>query len=94
MKNNLTDKVESARAVVFLLDDQGKMAGQATRWVIGGTKERPALEPKGQATFSFVITSAQRFTTNLTTKVSFSRIVLVGGKLADPNKEVQIQNAK
>jgi hypothetical protein len=29
----------------------------------------------------------------LTAKVSFSRVVLAGGKLADVNKEVQIQPA-
>jgi hypothetical protein len=29
MKNNFDQKVESARAAVFLLDEQGKMAGQA-----------------------------------------------------------------
>ena len=45
MKNSLTAKVESARAVCFLLDDQGKVIGQSTKWVIGGTKNRPALEP-------------------------------------------------
>ena len=94
MKNNSSDKVESARAVVFLLDNQGKMAGQSPRWVIGGTKDRPPLAPKDETTFNFVVTSPQPFTTtNLTAKVSFSRVVLAGGKLADVNKEVQIQNA-
>ena len=34
MKNTFAEKVESARAMVFLLDEQGKMVGQATRWVI------------------------------------------------------------
>jgi len=43
LKNNLDEKVESARAVVFLLDEQGKMVGQSTRWVIGGAKEKPGL---------------------------------------------------
>src|SRR5437879_9893979 len=28
MKNNFAEKVESARAVVFLFDEQGKMVGQ------------------------------------------------------------------
>ena len=46
MKNNLTEKVESARAVIFLLNEQGAMVGQSTKWVIGGIKTRPALEPK------------------------------------------------
>jgi hypothetical protein len=33
IKNNLTNKVESARAVCFLLDKQGEMVGQITKWV-------------------------------------------------------------
>ena len=94
LKNNLTNKVESARAVCFLLDDQGKMVGQSTKWVIGGTKDRPVLEPKGETTFNFVITNPQPFTTtNLTAKVSFTRVVLDGSKLADPNRDVQVQPA-
>jgi hypothetical protein len=93
MKNNLSDKVESARAVCFLLDEQGAMVGQSTKWVIGGTKDRPPLEPKSETTFNFVVSSLQPFTTtNLTAKISFSRVVLDGNKLADPKKDVHIQN--
>ena len=88
MKNNLGEKVESARAIVFLLDEQGTMVGQSTKWVIGGTKARPALEPKKETTFNFVITSPRPLiSTNLTAKVSFSRMVLEDGKLADPKTE-------
>jgi hypothetical protein len=95
MKNSLAEKVESARAICFLLNAQGKMVGQSTKWVIGGTKDRPALEPKKETSFNFVITSTQPFTTtNLTAKVSFSRVVLQGEKLADPKTNVQIQNTK
>jgi hypothetical protein len=95
MKNGLADKIESARAVCFLLDDQGKMIGQSAKWVIGGTKDRPALEPKSETTFNFVITSPQPFaTSNLTAKVSFSRVVLAGGILADPGKQVTLTNSK
>lgn len=91
MTNNLAEPVESARALCFLLDEQGKMIGQSAKWVVGGTKDRPALEPKSGTTFNFVITSPQPFTTtNLTAKVSFSRVVLEGGKLADPNKTVSV----
>ncbi len=90
MKNNLTNRVESARAVCFLLDEQGEMVGQSTKWVIG--QKKVALEPKGEMTFNFVITSPRPFaTTNLTAKVSFTRLVLAGGKLGDPNKEVTIE---
>jgi len=89
--NNLAESVESARAICFLLDEQGKMVGQSAKWVIGGTKDRPALGPKSGTTFNFVITSPQPFTTtNLTAKVSFSRVVLAGGKLADANKTVSL----
>jgi hypothetical protein len=94
MKNNFAEKVESAKAVVFLLDEQGKMVGQSTKWVIGGTKERPPLEPTKEATYNFVIAASQSFTTtNLTAKVTFSRVVLEGGKPADVNKAVSVTPA-
>jgi len=93
--NNLSEKVESARAVIFLLNDQGIMVGQSTKWVIGGTRARPALEPKNGTTFTFVITSPQPFTTtNLTAKVSFSRVILEGEKTADLKTDVLIQNTQ
>lgn len=95
MTNNLADKVESARAVCFLLDAQGRMVGQSSRWVIGGTKERHALETKQGTTFNFVVNSPQPFTTtNLTAKISFSRVVLDGGKLANPHDDVVIEPQK
>ena len=95
IKNGFGEKVESARAAVFLLDEQGKMVGQSTKWVIGGTKDRPALEPKEETTFNFVITNPQPFTTtNLTAKVNFSRVVLDGGKLADVRQAVNMTAAK
>jgi methionine-rich copper-binding protein CopC len=87
LKNTFKEKVESARATVFLMDDQGKMVGQATKWVIGGTKDRSALEPDKETTFNFVISTDKRFKTS---KVTFSRIVLEGGKLADVTKEINV----
>jgi hypothetical protein len=89
--NNLAEPVESARAVCFLLDHSGKMIGQSAKWVVGDTKDRPALPSKAGTTYNFVITSPQPFTTtNLTAKVSFSRVVLDGGKLADVQKNVSV----
>jgi hypothetical protein len=93
MTNNLAEPVESARAICFLLDEQGKMVGQSAKWTIGGGKDRPALPPKAGTTYNFVITSPHPFTTtNLTAKVSFSRVVLSGDKLADVTKAVTILN--
>jgi hypothetical protein len=95
IKNGFSEKVESARAVVFVTDEQGKVVGHATRWVVGGTKDRPALEAGKETTFNFVVAGERPFTTtNLTAKVSFNRVVLERGKLADPAKDVQIQNSK
>jgi hypothetical protein len=90
MKNGFTEKVESARAVCFLADQQGKVVGHATQWVIGGTKDRPALEPGATNAFNFVIATDRATTTNLTAKVQFSRVVLEGGKLADATKQVTV----
>jgi len=94
MKNNFAEKIESARAAVFLLDDQGKVVGQSTRWVIGGTKDRPALKADKKTTFSFVIPTQNVTTTNLSANVSFNRVVLAGGKLADVTKEVTVAPAR
>lgn len=89
MKNNLGDKVELARASCFLLDGQGQMVGQSTQWVIGQNKT--TLDPKAETTFNFVIPIQKSLTTtNLTAKVSFSRVVLDGGKVADVRQSVTI----
>jgi hypothetical protein len=94
MQNNFAEKIESARAVVFLLDEQGKMIGNGTKWVIGGNQDKPGLAAGATNAFHFVITADKSFTTtNLTAKVTFNRLVLEGGKSADANKEVKIQTA-
>ncbi len=91
LTNQLAVKVESARAVCFLLDEQGKMVGQSTKWVVG--QNHTSLEPKAEATFNFVVTSPQPFTTtNLTAKVSFSRVVLDGDKLANLRQDVVVMS--
>ncbi len=92
MKNGLAEAIRSARAICVLLDDHGEMVGESAKWVIGGTKNRPALEPKNDGSFSFVITSPRPFTTtNLTAKMSFTRLILDGGKSVNPSKEVTIE---
>ena len=99
LKNNFPEQIESARAVVFLLDEQGKAVGQpTTRWVIGGSEAKPGLAAGATNAFYFVLPLAETNSrqsvpsvpTNLTAKVSFTRVVLEGGKLADVNQAVQI----
>ena len=93
MKNGFTWKVESAKAVCFLADEQGKVVGHSTKWVIGGTRERPPLESGATNVFNFVITTDRATTTNLSARVTFSRVVLEGGKLADATKQVTVTPA-
>lgn len=93
LENGLAKKIDSARAVVFLLDQQGNVIAQETRWVIGGSQDKPGLDSGATNSFYFVVSSAKRLaTTNLTAKVSFSRVVLEGGEIADSNKDVQIHH--
>jgi hypothetical protein len=96
MRNNLTEAVESARAVCFLTDEQGRTIGQpTTRWVIGGQSgpaSNAALAPGATNTFHFVVTADKPLTTtNLNATLQFSRVVLRGGKMADPVNDVRIQ---
>jgi len=94
MKNNLADKVESARAVCFLLDDRSNMVGQSTKWVIGGSQDKAGLAAAASRTFNFVVSSPGTWTTtNLTAKISFSRVVLSGGKLADVQRDVNVNES-
>ena len=95
MKNEFSQKIKSARAAVFLLDGQGKMVAQSSKWVIGGAPGKSGLAPGATNSFFFVLTAEKPWPgTNLTTKVNFSRVVLGDGKLADPAKDVVISNSK
>jgi len=88
LKNTFSQKIESARAVLFLLDDQGKVIGQSTKWVLGGgKKDSPTLAPNSSTTFNFVVSAEKPFSK---TKLMFTRIILEGGKLADPIKDVEL----
>lgn len=90
-KNNLSEKIESARAAVFLFDEQGKMISQATKWVIEENGNKTGLPAGATNSFFFVVTADKPFlTTNLTAKVTFSRVVLQNGKLADTTKDVVV----
>ncbi len=95
LKNTYAQPIESARATLFLLDEQGKMIGLSTKWVIGGERGATNLAAGATNVFNFVITSADPLTsTNLTAKVSFNRMVLEGGRLTNPNKEVTVEPLK
>jgi hypothetical protein len=87
LQNTFSNKIESARAVVFLLNDEGKVVGQETRWILGGTKDRPGLEPNAKTDFHFVVPSDKPFTK---TRITVTRLILEGGKLVNPSQEVRL----
>ncbi len=80
LTNNYKEKVESARAQVFLLDDQGKVVGQSVKWIIGGDKQSKPLDQGATTTYNYVVTAEKPFAS---TKVTVTRVVLEGGKVAD-----------
>jgi hypothetical protein len=91
LKNTSPQKIESARAAVFLVDSQGKVLGQSTKWVIGGSPGTPGLNAGATNAFHFVIGADKPLlSTNLSVRVFFTRLVLEGGKLANPIKDIQI----
>ena len=95
IRNNFGEKVESARAAVFLLDEKGKMVGQGTRWVIGGGKDKAGLVAGATNIFHFVVTTDKPVTaTNLTARVNFSRLVLEGGKVVEIKGNVVVKDAE
>jgi len=88
LQNTFTNNIDSIRAAVFLLDDNGKIVGQETRWIVGGTKDRLGLIPEAKTTFHFVLQCNKPFAK---AKVTITRIVLEGGRLADVQKDVVME---
>jgi hypothetical protein len=88
MRNTFSERITSARATIFLRDDSDKVVARSTKWVIGGGKNQPPLDPKGTTEFNFVIPVEKPFSK---WNLSFSRIVLEGGKVVDPTKSVVIE---
>lgn len=91
LENKLTNAVESARASIFLLDEKKATVGQATQWVIGGSKAKSVLPAGGTNIFYFVITSQKPYAgTHLTSKLTFNRVLLSGGEVVDLKKNVEV----
>ncbi len=93
MINHLAEPVVGARAICFVSDAEGKVVGQGSRWVIGGSSStnRVSLVQGGTNVFHFVVGAGQPWaSTNLTAKLVFSKVLLQSGKTADARKDVSI----
>jgi hypothetical protein len=91
LKNTFSDKVKSARATLFLMNDEDKVVGQKSEWIIGGTKDKPGLAPNESTTYNFVVQPEKPFTK---TKLIFNRIILDGGKQVDPIRSAEIEGSR
>ena len=92
-QNNFTNAIESARAVCFLQDSQGKMIGETTKWVIG--EKKSVLKAGASSSFNFVITAHEPFAdTNLTAKISFIRITLDNGSFVNARDVIMTNTNK
>jgi hypothetical protein len=91
MKNTFAERVESARATAFLMDAEGKVVGRATQWVIGGTKDQPALAPDKSSTYHLVIQADKPFTR---AEVIFNQIILESGRISDLKNAYSIELEK
>ena len=90
LQNTYAEKIESVRAAIFLLDDQGKVVGHSTSWIIGGGKDKPSLGSNAETTYNFLINTYKPFSK---TKLMVERILLENGKLGNALKDVQITYA-
>ncbi len=59
LQNTFSNSIESARAVLFLSDEAGKVVGQETRWIAGGTNDQPRLGPDAKITVNFDVQSGK-----------------------------------
>lgn len=90
LQNTYNEKIKSVRAVMFLVDDQGKVVGQTASWIIGGRKDKPALAPSAKAIYDFLVPADKPFTSS---RLIISRIIMEDGTLGNVQKDVQIQAA-
>jgi hypothetical protein len=98
LKNGMDKKIESARAVVFVSDDQGKLVAQSAKWVIGAQRSTDGnslgLASGATNVFHFILNAEKPvISTNLSTKVLFNSVILDGGRPADPRTAVRVEPA-
>lgn len=90
MVNGFFETVKSARATCFLLNHEGKMVGQTSQWVIGGSNEKRSIKPGETNFFNIVIGIPNQSSTNLAAKVIFTHLNLENGVKRDPLADVVI----
>jgi hypothetical protein len=88
--NTYSQSVQAIRAGLLLMDDQGKVVGHDTKWIVGGPKVNHPLVPDATTSYNFIVDSDKPF---IKTQLMVERIVLENGKLGNPLKDVVITNA-
>jgi len=98
IKNNFDQKLKATRAWVILLDDKGKIVGQKAQWLSNPKKKKQTGNKKRKSNKTHVDLEAgdtleASVVVNTTrpvadTKLTFSRIILGDGTLADVRKSL------
>ena len=88
LRNTFRERIEGVRATVFLTDSQGKVAGQSTKWIVGGSMEGQGVAPKGTTNYHFVIEAKRPVSS---ANLIVNRVLLEGGKVADVKRDVIIE---
>ncbi|MDX2109328.1 MAG: hypothetical protein SFY80_03710 [Verrucomicrobiota bacterium] len=87
IRNNFEQSIKDARIWVFLVDAEGKVAGNKAEWIIGGKPDQQnSLAAKAENDYPVVITTKQPFTH---AKIVFSKIIMENGSSPDIDKEVR-----
>lgn len=82
VRNTFAEPVQSARVTLFLFDQDNKVIGHETRWIIGGgEKIKKPLEPGKETVYYFVFTTDKPFSRS---ELRVNQVILKGGKSVPP----------
>jgi len=91
-KNSFSQPIKSARVWVFALDESGSVVGQKSAWIIskenrdrGDRSYLPTLDAGETAEIKMAIDTERPA---VSTKMTFTKIVLADGSLVNPHKQV------
>lgn len=87
-RNSFDQDIQNARIWVFAMNDKGEVVGQKAQWLHDSETSEDAnwLDTEGETEFKLTVDTKAKATQ---TKVTFSRIIMADGSLADVQKAVK-----
>jgi hypothetical protein len=87
-KNTFPQPIRSAKAWVFAMDADGKVVGHQSSWIIapaGNGQSTSGLDADAESEFNIVLNTERNM---VSSKVTFTKIILADGTSVDPKKHV------